>query len=945
MASYTDILPQFTPYTPQLPVEAMMKVGMAKQAQYQEGVQKIQGQIDKIAGLDILRDVDKQYLQSKLDELGNNLTSVAAGDFSNFQLVNSVAGMTGQITKDPFVRAAVTSTANDNKNKAFMEEQKKKGTLTPENEYKYLKQRSAYINAGLSDSNNKPIVFSEEYQPYFDVFKFAKETFDALKPDGFTFDQVYQLGADGKPLTTKTVGKNGKVTESLVYSPAMIRMDKEGIFPEKVKATLSQIFADPRVGQQLQITGEYDYRAHDSKDLIEALTDQRQTLLSSYNDKLLSLNLQKNLGKDVQSEIDDVQSSIAKTNETYDAYNKLAISNPDSIRGLLYKNDVNNRYTTMFGYVKSKEQALKNPYWETQFEMQKEANEQSRFAQRLKFDMTKEQNDNYWKQKEYDQRDRLALLAASAKLKGKKGTYGEGSGPGGDTPEQANQPSDIDKLHIAEKNYENSVTDFINSSDRFLWEALSLGNENNLKLKKKYMDSGKTEDEAIHLILNDMAKQSGESPEAFRARWGDDAVKAYQNLSDSEKEKNPAMKDSYLKYKSARRTYDNESTVKKLIDEETIRQTGAIASKLELLTDIPKEINVQYNNKPLQLTKDDLFDMAVYLRGYKSSLGFLNDDGAREAGKAAYARLKLRGKADIADDVLNTEGATGGGAKGPITRIVRGIKYAWSHKGLPGLTTNDATVANVLLNVKKVFDKIDNEEYENGLKVKAGIVDRAYGIKPNLKQALYTGDNETDKNTTYQLQRMAGEYGTEDGQRLNLSHDFEQFREKLDSDPSKNVLSAQTILDAEGNPKIEIVSYDVKTKKRIGGMTLQPDEAAKFNLDVNTLYEPREISSLRTKINYNGGQTSIQNVKETSTYIQGDSYFDTNDFPNLQNTPYQAQANIKYSNGMYYPYVYITDGKRKMKPRELPGQTDLQSAVLLIKEINPTLAEKLLIEK
>ena len=93
MASFTDKPMQFNPYIQQLPVEEMVKVGMIKQDQYDKGVQKIQGQIDQVAGLDIYKDVDKAYLQSKLNQLGGNLTTVAAGDFSNFQLVNSVGGM------------------------------------------------------------------------------------------------------------------------------------------------------------------------------------------------------------------------------------------------------------------------------------------------------------------------------------------------------------------------------------------------------------------------------------------------------------------------------------------------------------------------------------------------------------------------------------------------------------------------------------------------------------------------------------------------------------------------------------------------------------------------------------------------------------------------------------------------------------------------------------
>jgi len=42
MASYTDIIPKFNPYIDQIPVEAMVQVGMEKHRRYEEGVQKVQ---------------------------------------------------------------------------------------------------------------------------------------------------------------------------------------------------------------------------------------------------------------------------------------------------------------------------------------------------------------------------------------------------------------------------------------------------------------------------------------------------------------------------------------------------------------------------------------------------------------------------------------------------------------------------------------------------------------------------------------------------------------------------------------------------------------------------------------------------------------------------------------------------------------------------------------
>ena len=55
MASFTDNLVAFNPYIPQIPVDDYVRVGMIKQQQYNEGVQKVQGYIDSVAGLDVIK--------------------------------------------------------------------------------------------------------------------------------------------------------------------------------------------------------------------------------------------------------------------------------------------------------------------------------------------------------------------------------------------------------------------------------------------------------------------------------------------------------------------------------------------------------------------------------------------------------------------------------------------------------------------------------------------------------------------------------------------------------------------------------------------------------------------------------------------------------------------------------------------------------------------------
>lgn len=544
MASFTDIIPKFNPYVQQLPVEAMVQVGMEKQKRYDEGIQKIQAQIDQIGGLSILRPQDKQYLQSKLNELGNNLKGVAAGDFSNFQLVNSVGGMIGQISKDPFVIAAVKSTAQDQKNFEQIEADKKAGKLSPDNEYNYLKQRQKYFDAGLKDESGNPITFSGSYIPHFDIWKFAKETFDAVKPDQYSFDQIFQLGPDGKPIVTEVKNeKTGKMEKSFVYSTTMTRLDKEGRFPKKVQETLSQVFSDPRVSQQLRITGEYNYKNYDEDALVSKLSTQKEDLLNIYNESLASLNIRKNAGEDVQDDIDAVKQAISNVNTNYDAYKNSVRTNPDATRGKLYEDDVRTRYTTMFGYIKNDQKVLENPAWRASFEVQKEANAQSRWAQTENRERQQYRDEQDYKNKKLKQDWDIAVLNATTK--GGK-SAGKGLGIPEDTSRftQANQFADTDVIYLEDKDYRDAADNFSKNSIQIVWRNAGFNDiPENVTRLKALMDSGKSEEEAKYKIFEELAEKQKISVEDFIYQYSDRVVKTYNKLTPEQKEKLPVLTD------------------------------------------------------------------------------------------------------------------------------------------------------------------------------------------------------------------------------------------------------------------------------------------------------------------------------------------------------------------------------------------------------------------
>jgi len=246
-------------------------------------------------------------------------------------------------------------------------------------------------------------------------------------------------------------------------------------------------------------------------------------------------------------------------------------------------------------------------------------------------------------------------------------------------------------------------------------------------------------------------------------------------------------------------------------------------------------------------------------------------------------------------------------------------------------------------NVNKILKMITNDVYDKAVKEKAELINRSLGVRPNLKIKIATGDTETDRYTFDDIRRIAGSYSKIG----NLSPDFENFYSTLGENMEKTNIEAHTVKDALGEPVVEFVAYD-KNGKRAGGMTITPDESSLFNIDVNNLYEPRDVALTRMIINSSPiKSTSEGDPREKSTYTQGDSHYDSSsgDFPNLVNSQYSAQGNIFFSSGQYFPCIYVKGERGEPKVRILPGLPDLQTAVLSLKTVDPTLAHNILIEK
>lgn len=943
MASFTDKPLQFTPYIQELPIQEMVQVGMQKQAQYDQGVQKIQNQIDRVAGIDIIKDVDKQHLQSKLNELGSKLKTVAAGDFSNQQLVNSVAGMTGQITKDETIQNAVYSTAHYKKEMARLQKDVDAGKSSPDNVTNFQKKANAWLSSTTPGEK-----FNGLYTPFFDISKFAKEQFDAVKPGGWSSDKIFEYNPDGSQKFNIVRDKKGTIIEKTpVLSPYMIREEMNGRLPSEVKSTINAIFSDPRVKQQLQITGEYNLAGVNEEGLVALVNGQRDNTIIAYEDLINELNLQKNLEKDpikkkqFDERIDEVSDMITNTAETYSTYAKEAMANPDAIRGKLYSESMSNTLTQMYGGIRKSIKIEDSPAYEMRFKEIQEANDIAQFNANLKKDYYSLAQTASENEKNRVAARELKLMELSAK----GGGVGKGAGVGtnvlGNVWERGEMLSDMDIVGDFKSKLASAGEAMSASGYDLVWNSVIGTRPENVKALERLMNTGTSYNEAIKTLINNTAAKAKQTPNEFLNYWVNrtiDKVNATGKVD-------PSIEDAYSAYKNSERTFSDLNNQNKVYDDEVSKQVGgSIVDKINKL-DI-KSIPIKYQGRDFEVSKEDLSDLAIYMRGYQSLGGVFEGTEKNKQAKQAAQRLTSKGKEFLLESGLDLF------AGGPSSQLVRMGKVAAKRAinmfgDNPYITDREGktisgspfTTPGVFAkSLKQVYDIVATEDGEKALTAKANLIKNKGFITPNLKSNLLTGETKVDQQTLNSLRNYASEY-SRTGKNLAGADEIKNILSALGGDVKDLSIEGRITKGSSGEPVTSVVVRNFATNTE-GTMILPTDEALNIGLDASTAYEPELITNIRNKIKFSPvSATSAGPANELKTYTDGDAYFEgIKDFPQLKGSPFSAKGNIYYSNatGLYYGYIY---GKNKITGKEALESTDyfesLPELVGRMKTINP----------
>jgi hypothetical protein len=291
--SYKSYIHQPGNYISPVDLNLMGRVLQYKQAQFDAGVAKQQSNIDNIAALDMVKDVDIQYRNAKLNSLVETINNIGGVDYSDPNVQNQIAGLSSQIYGDEHIINAVANTRKFRYVQNYYKDlkEKKPKEWNQANEWYDMNKFSSWLQDGQVGTSAE--AGAGQVTPYHDYQGDWQKIFDKI--------------ANSANMSVRWTDKG------LMY----IKDGKKEVSPERIWATASALLS-PQQRLQLGIEGRYQYqnvplseltRVYDQK--LYNQVAEAQGDLASYKAKLKGATSLKDQ-EDYQKLINEKQAEIAK---------------------------------------------------------------------------------------------------------------------------------------------------------------------------------------------------------------------------------------------------------------------------------------------------------------------------------------------------------------------------------------------------------------------------------------------------------------------------------------------------------------------------------------------------------------------------------------------------------------------------------------------------------
>lgn len=864
MASFSDQISQFNPYVSQLPVEAMVKVGMQKQAQYDQGVQKIQGYIDNIAGIELVKDSHKAMLQSKLNTLGSKLKTVAAGDFSNQQLVNSVGGMATQIVKDKDVQNAMYSTSAYKKQMQRAEEDaKKSGGANVYNRDKFLKQTQNWLNDGSVNST-----YNVEYADHRDVYKKLVEIGKTVGLDSTTTQNLFQTDANGKPVM---------VDGRLQYNDVMVETLTKGKDKSKILEAF-QAGLDPADYRQLAINGEYELKNKTPEELNGMLDNsfksyQKNILLrkQSIQDKILEIKstnfdpkeqvLADEKVKELEESLLTLDNNLSKRAQSVE---KAKASDPDTIRSSIYTDNFLDSVSDALSEKETATKYSKNPAVEVMFERERlqisksaEARQLAEFKYRQKHDESQMAFDTW-------------------KVKFEAGLVDEFGRPTGGS-RSASGKRELPLDDITNPSYYTSKFEEGLNADldvkQGLYEKVAVAYWKSINSEKNLSDN------QVRAAIGSYAKKLGMSYNDYIILQGSKAV---QNMNTNKNtilgpEFIPTIKEINALDKSITNKLAKQKEADRIVAE-TAKLEGFKAFDYKTSGIKPANVTIpvikdgRVENKVVNLSTEDLYKFAVINKAG-------DQGGDLFPGPSVFRSRETREEAKkLRESLIAKYGET-------TFNTLQKKLYT------PSSALMYSTGATPLTAMTKA---LESNEFKKTQKLKEDYYKSISSVQAPQTQILYKGKPEQEKKLASNIASIVSEYAGIGG--------YEEFAQYA-TDPKANFqVNINPPASAYGKN-----SYSLQMTKPDGTIVEKPIVEKHYEFLTEQAAPVVRENNLQSNINAFGTGSTNSGHHYTDKDAYTTAYFKPDEFPNTKK--YQVAADFAQgANGRYFPKLYINTG-------------------------------------
>lgn len=292
-----NYVPEFNPAISTIPLELYTNVIVGKQQAYDKGVANVQSYIHNVTGLEMGRESDKAYYDSKVSELKNNVGKMLTSDFSNQGVVMKAGGMASQLYNDKRIRNSVMSYAYKKDYAEQLMKAQQDGTYAEENAALGLKRIQEW-EAGGDDATLGKL----NYIAYDNYTPRLTSWLKNINPD-VRVDQNSPIGTDGKPVPYILV--EGKIQE---ITGGKIREATEAFFSMDSKASQQRAITAGYRGSQMDdntsLSSLRSYHQQSTEDIDNQISfyKQRKALVSGDKDKEKVYD--ENIAKLTQNKVD-----------------------------------------------------------------------------------------------------------------------------------------------------------------------------------------------------------------------------------------------------------------------------------------------------------------------------------------------------------------------------------------------------------------------------------------------------------------------------------------------------------------------------------------------------------------------------------------------------------------------------------------------------------------